>query len=149
MPEPSVAPAEHPVLFFDGVCALCNGFVDYVMARDRRGYYRIAALQGETAAAMGAMAAQPPARLVAEGSSDPLRSLLLWDDGRWFRKSDAALRVAAGLGGAWRLAGVLLWVPRVVRDAVYDFIARNRYRWFGKREACRMPTQAERERFLP
>jgi predicted DCC family thiol-disulfide oxidoreductase YuxK len=149
MPEPRVGPVEQPILFFDGVCALCNGFVDFMMARDRRGRFRVAALQGETAMAMRAMEAQPPVRAPAEGYSDPLRSFLLWDRGRWFRKSDAALRVVAGLGGAWRLAGLWLWIPRVLRDTVYDFVARNRYRWFGKREACRMPTPSERDRFLP
>lgn len=148
MPEPETAgPGDHAVLFFDGVCALCNGFADFVMARDRRGRFRLAALQGETAAAMGAMEAQPSAP--AAGDSDPLRSLLLRERGRWYRKSDAALRVIAGLDGAWKLARPLLWIPRILRDTVYDFIARNRYRWFGKRAACRMPTPAERARFLP
>jgi predicted DCC family thiol-disulfide oxidoreductase YuxK len=139
----------HPIVFFDGVCALCNGFVDYVMARDRRGRFRIAALQGETAREKGALEAQPPPRRDAGDEADALRSLLLWDAGRWHRKSDAALRILAGLGGAWGLARVLIWVPRFARDAVYDFVARNRYRWFGKKESCRMPTIAERERFLP
>jgi len=149
MPEPRIGPDEHPILFFDGVCALCNGFIDFVMTRDGRGRFRIAALQGETAVAMRAMEAQPPGPPPAAGDSDPLRSFLLWDRGRWFRKSDAALRVIAGLGGVWRIAGLWLWIPRVLRDTVYDFVARNRYRWFGKREACRMPTPSERERFLP
>jgi predicted DCC family thiol-disulfide oxidoreductase YuxK len=148
MPGPRIDPAEHPIVFFDGVCALCNGFVDFVMARDRRGRFRVAALQGETAAAMGAMEAQP-GHSSAAGDSDPMRSILLRDGGRWYRKSDAALRVVAGLDGAWKLTRPLLWIPRNLRDTAYDFIARNRYRWFGKREACRMPTPSERERFLP
>jgi predicted DCC family thiol-disulfide oxidoreductase YuxK len=142
-------PDGHPVLFFDGVCPLCNGFADFVMARDGHGRFRIAALQGETAQAMGAMAAMPPAPATAQGESDPLRSFLLWDGGSWYRRSDAALRVIAGLGGPWRLAWALLWIPRILRDTVYDFIARNRYRWFGKREACRFPAPSERDRFLP
>jgi predicted DCC family thiol-disulfide oxidoreductase YuxK len=74
---------------------------------------------------------------------------LLWDRGRWYRRSDAALRAIVGLGGPWGLARPLFLVPRILRDTVYDFIARNRYRWFGKREACRMPSPAERDRFLP
>lgn len=150
MPDPLPADArEHPVVFFDGVCALCNGFADFVMARDRRGRFRIAALQGGTAAAMGAMDAQPAGREPAEGAADPMRSMLLWREGRWYRKSDAALRIIGGLGGAWALAFPLLLVPRILRDTVYDFVARNRYRWFGKRDACRMPAPAERGRFLP
>ncbi len=150
MAEPEATdPDRGTIVFFDGVCALCNGFADFVLARDRRGRFRIAALQGRTAAAMGALAAQPAARETADGAPDPLRSILLWEGGRWYRKSDAALRVVAGLGGPWRLAGGLLAFPRFARDGVYDWVARNRYHWFGRREACRMPTAAERERFLP
>jgi predicted DCC family thiol-disulfide oxidoreductase YuxK len=148
MPEVPRDPGEMPILFFDGVCALCNGFADFVMARDRRKRFRIAALQGETAAAMGARARQPAASDPA-GDADPLKTLLLWERGRWYRKSDAALRVLGGLGGAWPLARALLCVPRIMRDTVYDFVARNRYRWFGRREACRMPAPGERGRFLP
>lgn len=147
-PRPS-DPGPGAVVFFDGVCALCNGFADFVLARDLRGRFRIAALQGRTAAEMGALAAQPAAPAGAAGDSDPWRSILLWDGVRWHGKSDAALRVIAGMGGAWRFASVLLRVPRAPRDAIYDFIARNRYRWFGKREACRLPSPAEAGRFLP
>jgi predicted DCC family thiol-disulfide oxidoreductase YuxK len=139
----------HPVLFFDGVCVLCSGSVDFVMARDRKAVFRFAALQGETARAMGAMEAMPPAPADAQGDPDPLRSLLLWDRGRWYRRSDAVLRVFAGLGGAWRLAWTFLLIPRILRDTAYDFVARNRYHWFGMREACRMPTPSEQARFLP
>ncbi len=128
---------------------MCNGFADFAMARDRRGRIRIAALQGETAEAMGAAREAPPARDAGEGVSDPLRSMLWWEGGRWYRKSDAALRAIASLDGPWKLARALLWAPRSVRDAAYDFVARNRYRWFGKRAACRMPKPAERARFLP
>ena len=150
MPDrPRPESGAHAILFFDGVCALCNGFADFVLARDRGGRFRIAALQGETAAKLGAAEAQPAARGPGGGEADAWRSLLLWEDGRWHRKSDAALRVMAGLGGAWRLAMLLRAVPPLLRDAVYDFIARNRYRWFGKREACRMPAPGERARFLP
>lgn len=127
---------------------MCNGSVDFVMARDRKGNFRFAALQGETARAMGAMAAMPPLPGDAQGDPDPLRSLLLWDRGRWYRRSDAVLRVCLGLGGAWRMAWPLSLVPRILRDTVYDFIARNRYRWFGRTDACRVPSASERARFL-
>lgn len=177
-----------PVIFFDGVCALCNAFIDFVMARDRRGVFRFAALQGETAAGLlrepgapmestlrpvrplsewppipksesdsgaaegtaggGAEAAAPPTP-PASDAGNWMRSIVLRDKDGLHRKSEAALRVLIGLGGAWRLAGWLRIIPRPLRDAVYDIIARNRYRWFGKREACRMPTPAERDRFLP
>lgn len=154
MPE-AVRESGLPILFFDGVCSLCNGFVDFVMSRDRLGRFRIAALQGETARKMGALDAQPPphdspgSAETLRPEADALRSLLLWYKGRWYRKSDAALRVFAGLGGIWTSARALFLIPRPIRDIVYDFVARHRYRWFGKKETCRMPTPAERERFLP
>ena len=78
-----------------------------------------------------------------------MRSILLRDRDGLHRKSDAVLRILVGLGGPWRLLGLLRLVPRPLRDIAYDFIARNRYRWFGKRDTCRMPTPEERERFLP
>jgi predicted DCC family thiol-disulfide oxidoreductase YuxK len=140
-----------PIIFIDGECVLCNGFADFVRKRDRPGRYRFAALQGETAAAMGTADALPPPPLAAgkAGEADALRSMLLHENGVWYRKSDAALRVLAGLGGAWGLARPLLGFPRFLRDAVYDFIARNRYRWFGKRDNCRLPAAADRGVFLP
>ena len=125
-----------PIVLFDGVCNLCNGTVDFMLRRDRRGRFRYASLQGGTAAGLVADAAE-------------LGSVALWENGRMYRRSEAGLRMIEGLGGGWRLLAVLRLVPRPVRDGVYDWIARNRYRWFGKRESCRMPTDAERGRFLP
>jgi predicted DCC family thiol-disulfide oxidoreductase YuxK len=144
------------VVFFDGICGLCNGFVDFALARDRKGVFRFATLQGETfAAAMGAAGLAPETpqggAAGAEGGTDGewMKSIVLWDHRGFHRKSDAALRVIASLGGVWRLSGVLWAIPRPMRDLVYDYIARNRYRWFGKRETCRMPAPSERARFLP
>jgi GMP synthase-like glutamine amidotransferase/predicted DCC family thiol-disulfide oxidoreductase YuxK len=134
--------APKPVLFFDGVCGLCNGFVDFLLARDRRDRLYVAALQGETAPAL------VPADAAVPGGEDP-RSMALWEEGKVYRKSDAVLRAVARLGGLWPLARVLFAVPRFARDGVYDFVARNRYRWFGKHGACRMPTPGERRLFLP
>ncbi len=82
-------------------------------------------------------------------SADPLRSMLLWDGQGVHHKSEAALRSLEGLGGPWKLLRPLRFIPVFVRDAVYDFVAKNRYRWFGKRETCRLPTPEERDRFLP
>lgn len=148
-PRHEADPIAHPVLFFDGECVLCNGFADFVMAHDTKAHFRIAALQGETAQAMGAGGAMPADPISAGSGSEPLRTFLLRDGGRWYGRSDAALRVLAGLGGFWRLSWPLRFIPRILRDTVYDFIARNRYGWFGKRDACRMPSPAERIRFLP
>lgn len=143
---------EGPILFFDGVCGLCNGFVDFLMARDKRGAFRFAALQGETAAAALAPEDLPGEASPPQGGGDgaeALRSVILRDGEGLHRRSEAAIRCLAGLGGYWSLANLLRLVPRPLRDLGYDFIARHRYRWFGKRETCRMPTPAERGRFLP
>lgn len=140
---------EAPILFFDGVCGLCNGFVDFCLARDKRGKFRYATLQGETAARLlpqAGIGANPPG---AEPSSEWMRSVVLWRDGKAFRKSEAVIRVFTGLGGIWKIAALGRILPAGLRDLAYDFIARNRYRWFGKRETCRMPSPGERARFLP
>jgi predicted DCC family thiol-disulfide oxidoreductase YuxK len=137
--------AEKPTVFFDGVCGLCNGFVDFVMARDPGGVFRFAALQGETAAIkLGRALRDNP-----ESDTAGLRSIVFCDENQIYRKSEAVLRIVATLGGIWTLARLLQWVPKTLSDAVYDFVARNRYRWFGKREACRLPSPVERTRFLP
>ena len=128
-----------PVIFFDGICGLCNHFVDFVIARDRAGIFRFAPLQGETARQ----------RLPAAELRD-FTTMVLWDEQGVFRKSTAAIRVLKRLTGVWRLVGITLQaVPRPIRDAAYSLVARNRYTIFGKKESCRMPTPAERGRFLP
>jgi len=125
------------VLYFDGVCGLCNRFVDWLIRHDREGRLRYAPLQGRTAAAS----------LPAE-DVDGLPTVLLARNGRVSRRSTAAIGAVAMLGGPWRAVSVLKAVPRPLRDAVYDGIARRRYGWFGRREACRLPTEAERHLFL-
>src|SRR5262249_36899813 len=113
--------AEHPIIFFDGVCVLCNGFVDRILHADRRGIFRFAPLQGETARA-------PPPPL----EDDPVRwSLLFLDERGLHTQSDASLEVYRRLGGAWWLLSLLRVVPRAMRDALYRVVVRNRYRWFG------------------
>lgn len=127
------------LLFFDGVCGFCSRSVDFVLARDRRSIFQFAPLQGETARQL-----LPPADV------DDLNSMVLLVEGRSFCKSSAAVRVLWRLGFGWRLLSVFAWlVPLPLRDLVYDLVARNRYRLFGKHETCRMPTPAERSRFLP
>jgi predicted DCC family thiol-disulfide oxidoreductase YuxK len=128
------------IILFDGVCNLCNAWVAFVMQRDRRGLFRFAPLQSESAA-----------RLLAGHEIAVTRepqSVMLIEDGRVYQRSTAALRILRGLGGVWGFAAVLLIVPRPIRDVVYAFIARNRYRWFGKRDTCMIPTPEQRARFL-
>ena len=126
------------IIFFDGVCGLCNRFVDRLLAADARGAFRFAALQGTTAK-----------QLLPDGMAAALESVVYLRDGVILQRSDAALRALIDLGG-WRKGySLLLIVPRFIRDAVYAWVARNRYKWFGKHDTCRLPTPEERERFLP
>jgi predicted DCC family thiol-disulfide oxidoreductase YuxK len=127
-----------PVLLFDGVCGLCNAWVDFVMKRDRQGVFRFATLQG-------AYAAQHVAGLDPDL---PPESLLLIDADGLHVRSSSALKTLGRLPGVWRVLAVLLWVPAPLRDGVYRVIARFRYKLFGKKDACRLPTPEERERFL-
>jgi len=126
------------VLLFDGVCTLCNGFVQFVIHRDPAGRFQFAPLQ--TGAARWLLATQ--------GSLPLPDSLVLVENGRLFTRSAAALRVARGLRFPWPLAYVLVAVPRPLRDWVYDIVARRRYRWFGRRDVCMVPTPELRARFL-
>jgi predicted DCC family thiol-disulfide oxidoreductase YuxK len=131
--------AQHGIVLFDGVCNLCNGFVNFVIDRDPAGYFKFGALQAE--------AAQP--FLERYGlHPDYLESLILIEQGRCYRNSTAALRIVRRLGGMWPLLYGLILVPRPLRDALYRSIARHRYRWFGRRESCRLPTPDVLDRFL-
>ncbi len=128
-----------PVLLFDGVCNLCHASVQFVLRRDRKARFRFASLQSAAARDL----------LTRHGVIGDLPdSVVLVANGRVRTKSAAALGVASGLGMPWSFLGVFWLIPSFLRDAVYDWIARNRYRWFGKREQCMVPTQALRERFL-
>lgn len=136
-PEPDFE--GHPVLFFDGVCGLCSHAVDFIMRRDRRGGFRFAPLQGETA----------QATLSPEEIANLNTMVLVTPQGR-YRRSAAAVRVLWQLGGVWRILGSLLWlIPLPIRDAGYSLVASLRYRLFGKKETCRMPTPEEQGRILP
>mgnify|MGYP001824134407 FL=1 len=127
---------EPAVILFDGECNLCSAAVDFVLRHDRKGRFRFAALQSP--AAVRLCGGEPPAG----------DTLLLVDPDGCHDRSTAILRIAAGLGRPWSALGWLRVVPRLWRDRVYDLVARRRVRWFGRRRACRMPSAAERERFL-
>lgn len=126
------------VVYFDGVCGLCNGFVNRLIRGDRRRMLRFAPLQGLTARdRLGATALAATDTLIYER------------DGVLFQRSDGVLRIAADVGGVLRLLLVFRLLPRAFRDRGYDFVARNRYRWFGRRDTCRLPTPEEVGVFLP
>ena len=133
------APMGGAIIVFDGVCALCNGWVDFLLRHDHRRRYRFAAMQ------------TPAGRMLLSANGldadDPVSFLLLDETGA-HTDSDAILRVLAGLGGLWRLALIGRVLPRSVRDPLYRFVARRRYRWFGKRDTCRLPGPDEAARFI-
>lgn len=136
-----VNPVGHPgaVVLFDGVCNLCNGSVNYVIDHDPGGYFRFAAQQG------------PAGRATMERhgiAPDALQTVILIEGGRVYTGSTAALRIARRLRGPARWLWVLVAIPAWLRDAVYWWIARNRYRWFGRSETCRMPTPELMGRFI-
>lgn len=132
-------PSAHPVLLFDGVCGLCSRAVDFVLAHDRRAVVRFAALQSTAGQAALARHGLP---------SDYTDSMALIADGRCYRYSTAVLEILRRLGWPWALLWPLVLVPPPFRDLVYEHVAARRYRWFGKLDACRLPTAAERERFV-
>lgn len=128
-----------PVILFDGVCNFCAWSVRFVIARDPRGACRFASLQSETGR-----------RLLREHSLDEqaMDSFVLVVGAKAWRESDAALRVCQHLRAPWRWLGMFLIAPQCLRDPVYRFIARNRYRWFGKSDTCLVPSPEVRGRFL-
>jgi predicted DCC family thiol-disulfide oxidoreductase YuxK len=141
MPAPAPPPAAdgHPVLFFDGVCGLCNVAVDWLIARDPEAALRFAPLQGETAAEY-----LPP------GDTEQIRYLVLLDDAGRSIRTAAVIRALSHLGGRWAVAAWALWcVPAPLRNLGYHAITKVRYLIWGKKETCRLPTPEERTRFLP
>jgi predicted DCC family thiol-disulfide oxidoreductase YuxK len=133
------APAASAVVLFDGVCNLCNGSVAFIVARDPAAHFHFAPLQSEAAQ-----------RLLNKSDLTGALpdSIALIEDGHLYTRSTAALRIARRLRFPWPVFYALIVLPRWLRDAGYDFIARHRYRWFGKREACMMPAPNLRRRFL-
>ena len=128
-----------PILLFDGVCNLCNGVVQFIIPRDPEGTIRFASLQSEVGRELRAERGLP---------TDSLESIVLVEGDEYYTKSAAAIRVAEHLGGAYALLSLFRAVPRPISDAVYDFVADHRYRWFGKREQCMLPPPGVESRFL-
>lgn len=129
--------AQKPVILFDGVCGLCNRFVDFTLRIDRRHVFLFSPLQGKFAA-----------HQLSSDLTFNLRSIVVIEEGKIHMRSDAVIYICRRIGGIWSFASVFLLVPRFIRDAVYDFIANNRYRWFKKRDSCRLPAAKERAFFV-
>lgn len=128
----------HPIIFFDGVCGLCNGFVDFVMRFDREHIFRFATLQGSTAE-----------KLLPAELRDNIQSVVLFDNGKLLLKSKAATEVLKRLPGPIGVMGAIgARVPEGLGNRVYDLVAENRYKIFGRRDICRVPSAEERPLFL-
>ncbi len=130
---------DHPVILFDGVCKFCNAGVNFVIDRDARKRLRFAPLQSEVGRDL----------VCRCGLQDKyLETIVLVEGGRCYTRSTAALRITRFLRFPWPLLSVFVFLPAALRDAAYSLLARNRYRWFGKLDSCRLPTPELRERFL-
>ncbi|MEP1095714.1 MAG: DCC1-like thiol-disulfide oxidoreductase family protein [Cyclobacteriaceae bacterium] len=129
---------EHPVVFFDGVCNLCNSSVNFIIKRDRKGFFKFSPLQGKYAARV------LPDEFIGKGS---LPSLILLDT-KVKVKSTAALNIAKRLSGLWPLLYILMVIPAFIRHSIYDLVAKNRYQWFGKKDQCMIPTPDLKDRFI-
>jgi len=127
------------IILFDGVCNLCNNAVTFVIKRDRKDIFRYAAIQSDIGQ-----------KLITNAKINPetIDSIFLISKGKCYYKSNAALRIAKHLSGAYPLLFAFLIVPKFIRNWVYDFIAKNRYKWFGKKESCMIPTPALKSLFI-
>jgi predicted DCC family thiol-disulfide oxidoreductase YuxK len=124
---------------FDGVCNLCSRSVQFILKRDRRNLFRFASLQSPLGQSLLQGTGLPP---------DHLDSFVLVENNKVYTRSSGALRVCRKLGGAWPLLYVLMIIPRPLRDGIYNWIARRRYKWFGKKESCWLPSPEWKSRFL-
>jgi len=129
----------NPVVLFDGVCNFCESSVRFIIDRDPQGTFRFASLQSERGGALARRHGAEP---------DELNTMMLIEEGVLYTRSTAALRIARRLRLPWRLARIFLGIPAPMRDPIYDLIAANRYRWFGRKDECMIPTPDVRQRFL-
>jgi predicted DCC family thiol-disulfide oxidoreductase YuxK len=135
----SIESIDRPIILFDGVCNFCNSAVNFVIERDNKKAFRFAPLQSA--------AGQILLNQYGLSTSD-LKSFVLIEDNEAFTETTAALRVTKYLYTPWPMMQAFLVLPTFLRDPVYNFIARNRYKWFGKKEECMVPTPELRSRFL-
>ncbi len=132
---------EREIIFFDGVCGLCNGFVSSLVKIIKRknieGIY-FSPLQGDVAK-----------KILPEEKRNSLESIIYWQEGQSHERSTAVLKILKKIGGVFILSQVFLLAPLFLRDKIYNWVAKNRYRWFGKNELCRVPLEEEKKYFLP
>lgn len=136
---PAIDRIQHPVILFDGVCNLCSSIVQFVIERDRNDAFRFASLQSDFGRSVLKKFNLP---------ADSFNSFILYNAGKVYTKSGGALQVAKQLSGAWPLLYIFIILPSIIRDGVYNIIAGNRYKWFGKKEACWIPSPELKIKFL-
>jgi predicted DCC family thiol-disulfide oxidoreductase YuxK len=130
---------DQPIVLFDGVCNLCNGAVQFIIRHDKKNIFMFASLQSEVG------------RKILEQYNfplDELNSFILIENNKAYTRSTGALRVAKKLNGLWPLLYGFIIIPKFIRDSIYNRVAGNRYKWFGKKDACMIPTPELKARFL-
>lgn len=128
-----------PILLFDGVCNLCNSSVLFIIKRDKKQHFKFASIQSDVAKDI---------LLQFYKNNSDLDSIVLIYDNKMYLKSSAILKIAKALGGLYSLGTVFWIIPKPLRDWIYDIIAKNRYRWYGKKESCMIPSKELQNRFL-
>lgn len=137
--NPSASHTDKSIVFFDGVCNLCEGFVQWIIRRDPQARFHFASLQSDFTKAF----------FESKGESvDDLKTVILYKEGKFYSESDVSFEVIGQLGFPWSWLYPFKLIPRIIRDKVYRWIAGNRYRWFGKKESCMIPTPDLQNRFL-
>lgn len=129
---------EKSIILFDGVCNLCSGAVQFILKRDHKKQFVFASLQSEVGQNL----------LLKHKVNTSLETIILLQNDKWFSQSTAALEIARQLSGGWPLLYAFIIIPRFIRDGIYDWISRNRYRFFGKKDACMIPSPEWKNRFL-
>jgi len=129
---------QNPIILFDGVCNLCNGTVDFLLKRDSKKQFRFTSIQSKAA------------QLLLHKCQIPSEtdSVILIKSNKVYFESDAAIEIAGMLPFPWKMGTIFRIIPKKIRDNIYRRIAKNRYRWFGKRDTCRIPAPSERESFI-
>jgi predicted DCC family thiol-disulfide oxidoreductase YuxK len=130
---------DQPIVLFDGVCNLCNGAVQFIIRHDKKNIFMFASLQSEVG------------RKILEQYNfplDELNSFILIENNKAYTRSTGALRVAKKLNGLWPLLYGFIIIPKFIRDSIYNWVAGNRYKWFGKKDACMIPTPELKTKFL-
>lgn len=128
---------KHDIILFDGICNFCNGTVNYIISKDKLDKFRFTSLQSDTGK-----------ELVKEYQLEKIDSIVFISAGKLYVKSTAVIKIAQKIGGTFSLLSILLIIPAFLRNLVYDLIAKNRYKWFGVQDVCRIPTEKEKSKFL-